>query len=214
MNALEFLLAKGGADLSTRSPIEIPGVDRGTLARWFAELGYTSGVEIGVEQGQYSRVLCKSNSGLKLYSVDPWKVYDGFMDPRTQEQLDTLYLDAVKRLSPYTAKIMRMTSVEAARKFTDNSLDFVYIDGNHTLPFVIQDLVAWYPKIKPGGIISGHDYYKSPRPHTDQHVCFAVNAYVDAYRIRPWFLLGRKNAPAGELRDRQRSWCFVKPLVV
>jgi SAM-dependent methyltransferase len=50
------------------------------------------------------------------------------------------------------------TSVRAARTFVDGSLDFVFLDGNHTYESVTEDLSVWWPKIKPGGFLGGHDY--------------------------------------------------------
>jgi hypothetical protein len=50
-----------------------------------------------------------------------------------------------------------MPSTEACDLFPDKSLDFVFIDGNHGYSFVKQDILAWLPKIKPGGVICGHD---------------------------------------------------------
>jgi predicted O-methyltransferase YrrM len=54
---------------------------------------------------------------------------------------------------------LSMTSVEAANSFPDESLDFVFIDASHTYENVLQDIKAWLPKVKKGGIISGHDYF-------------------------------------------------------
>jgi hypothetical protein len=85
-------------------------------------------------------------------------------------------------------------------------LDFVYIDGNHSLPYVIADLAAWVPKVRPGGIVSGHDF----RQYLEQrhsHVVEALYAYTRAYEITPWFVLGAKS---GGRRDTYRSWFFVK----
>jgi predicted O-methyltransferase YrrM len=52
---------------------------------------------------------------------------------------------------------MRFLSADAAERFADESLDFVYIDANHAEPYVRQDIELWYAKIKPDGIIAGHD---------------------------------------------------------
>jgi len=49
-------------------------------------------------------------------------------------------------------------SVRAARLFADESIAFVFIDGNHTRESVLEDCAAWWPKIKPGGVMAGHDY--------------------------------------------------------
>ena len=51
-----------------------------------------------------------------------------------------------------------MTSEQASNLFADNSLDFVYIDGNHKYEYVLQDLNLWYPKVKQGGYLMGDDY--------------------------------------------------------
>ena len=86
----------------------------------------------------------------------------------------------------------------------------VYIDGNHTLPYVINDLIEWSKKVRVGGIVSGHDYRKSKRIITQNHVVYAVHCYTESYRINPWFLLGRKAQMEGEVRDDNRSWMWVK----
>ena len=57
------------------------------------------------------------------------------------------------------AVVMRNTSEEAARHFKDHSLDFVYIDARHDYAAVLEDLTLWWPKLSPGGIMSGHDFY-------------------------------------------------------
>ena len=51
-----------------------------------------------------------------------------------------------------------MTSLEAAKQFEDNSLDFVYIDACHQYDDVVEDIKLWEPKVRPGGWIGGHDF--------------------------------------------------------
>ena len=51
-----------------------------------------------------------------------------------------------------------MTSLEAAPLIPDHSLDFAYVDARHDYASVLEDLEAWFPKVKPGGILAGHDY--------------------------------------------------------
>jgi hypothetical protein len=55
-----------------------------------------------------------------------------------------------------------MSSIEAAETYLDNSLDFVFIDAAHDYDSVKQDIISWLPKVKKGGIISGHDYPHLP----------------------------------------------------
>ena len=53
---------------------------------------------------------------------------------------------------------VRATSVQAARMFDAWALYVAFIDGTHTKPAVTEDLAAWMPKVKPGGLLCGHDY--------------------------------------------------------
>src|SRR4029078_12029070 len=115
------------------------------------------GAEIGVDKGAFSQEFCEA--GLTLHAIDPWKYDDDYQDSRSQERLDFLYGHTKRILAPYPdCTIIRKTSMEAVKDFKDESLDFVYIDGNHQLRYVIEDLVEWSKKIRSGGIISGHDY--------------------------------------------------------
>ena len=191
-------------------PIEIPNFGRDNLASLFAELGFKSGAEIGVETGAYSEILLKNNPGLKLYSIDPWKAYEGFRDYTVQDKLDSLYKESKARLAPYpNSKIIRKFSMDAVKDFADSSLDFVYIDGNHSFLNIANDIVEWSKKIRTGGIISGHDYVRH-RPHMNIHVKQVVNAYTDAYSVKPWFVLGSYEEIPGQIRDNSRSWMWVK----
>ena len=52
----------------------------------------------------------------------------------------------------------RMSSEDASKLYENNSLDFIYIDANHLYDYVIKDLVVWFPKLKVGRAIAGHDY--------------------------------------------------------
>ncbi len=192
-------------------PFEIPDASRNDLPAFFIELGFKVGVEIGVNKGEYTEKFAQA--GLDIYGVDPWVWDKEYDSSRTQEHYDNIYEQAKTRLTPYSnITIIRKTSMEAAKDFKDESLDFVYIDGNHKLKYVIEDIVEWSKKIKPGGIISGHDYVRF-KPKTETGICHvipAVNAYTQAYEINNWYVIGRKKAPQGEKRDRWRSWMFIK----
>lgn len=195
---------------STRSLIEIPNLGRDDLAVLFHELGFRMGAEIGVEQGKYAEVLCRSNPGVALHCVDAWKAYRGYREHVTQSKLDGFYLAAQERLATFKVAFHRAFSVDAAKTFADGSLDFVYIDGNHRLDHVIADLHAWVPKVRQGGIVSGHDWCRRKQSGYAVHVVEAVTAYVQAYHIAPLFLIGSKGVKDGEVRDRPRSWFWVR----
>lgn len=134
---------------------------RTDLAQWFAAQGFTIGAEIGVERGKFSAVLCAANPDLYLICVDPWQAYPGYREHVSQAQLEGFYVETRERLSPYDVTILRATSVEAAAQITDGSLDFAYLDAKHDEASVREDIAAWAPKVRPGGVLAGHDYNRS-----------------------------------------------------
>lgn len=192
-----------------RMPYEIPNVGRDNLSEIFNDLGYRKGAEVGVLQGEFSEKLCMGIPSLELYCIDPWKQTDGFKD-YTNHTLAKSYRVAKERLAKYNVVIIKKTSIEAVKQFEDNSLDFVYLDGDHTFKNVVMDICEWIKKIRIGGIISGHDFRRYVSLRARAHVPEAVGGYTVAYHIRPWFVLGRKQFIPGEIRDRERSWMWVK----
>jgi len=100
--------------------------------------------------------------------------------------------------------------MEAVKVFENNSLDFVYIDGNHEFRYFAEDIYEWPKKVRKGGIISGHDYFTP----VQKEVCAVqpvLHAYIGWNDIVTWYVLGskRRHAP-GEKRERFRSWFWVK----
>ncbi len=189
------------------NPAEIPGATRDDLPGFFVEMGYTAGVEIGVDKGEFSEKLCQA--GLTIYAIDPWLNYPEYFKRQRQDRLDETYEATKRRLAPYTCTIIRKTSMEAVKNFTDESLDFVYIDGNHEFKYVTEDIYEWSKKVKQGGVISGHDYtYSVPSHAYSCHVKHVLLAYTAAYHIHHWYVLGLRNEPG---RDKWRSWMFIKP---
>ncbi|MHC4646880.1 MAG: class I SAM-dependent methyltransferase [Planctomycetota bacterium] len=191
MNAsLGHILWKWDLDPQQDMPIEIPESNRVTLARLFAELDYRTGAEIGTYSGSFAITLSINIPKLKLYCVDPWTTYDGLNDYTDADYLNEIYQLAVQRLRQYKGvEIIRELSMDAVKKFDDESLDFVYIDANHEFPFVAEDIFYWSKKVRPGGIVSGHDYLKTPRKDGMVQVKEVVHAYTEAFNINPWFLV-------------------------
>lgn len=210
MDALTYISTKWNPTLSERRlPIEIPNVGRNDLARLFHCLEFQVGVEVGVERGVYSEVLCQQNPGVRLFCVDAWKAYRGYRDHVDQLKLDRFFEETRARLAAYPrTTLIRKFSLEAAKDFTDGELDFVYLDGNHSFPSVAADLAAWSPKVRAGGIIAGHDYVLHRWPN-QIHVVQAVKGWTDAYEIAPWFVLGSQAKGDGQIRDEARSWFWV-----
>lgn len=190
-------------------PFEIPDASRDDLPQLFTELGFKVGAEIGVKEGEYSEIICRS--GLKLYGIDPYLKYDDYVEPETQESLNQAMEKAANRLKSYDFTQIRKTSMGALDEFPDESLDFVYIDGNHSFKFVTEDIFEWSKKVKKGGIIAGHDYvYLGSLDKHQVHTKYVVEAYTKAFGITSWFVIGRKEKVKGEKRDPYRSWFWMK----
>ena len=217
MKTLQYILNKYNITVGRQYLIDVEGmVGSAALSKLFAELKFNKGVEVGVDRGYFSEVLCKDNPNLHLYGVDPW-MYGTFPEGNpyrmTQRYFDGCYEEAVKRLAQYNCTIIKRTSMDALSEFEDNSLDFVYIDANHSEPFISQDITEWYKKLKVGGILSGHDYIQPARRGRKDFVCNVIDAtqrFTKEKNIRPWFILGLKSKENGIVRDSTRSWMWVK----
>ncbi len=141
------------------------------------------GAEIGVKHGQFSEYLLANWKGRVLHSIDAWKEFprDAYIDDANvaQENQDRFYRNTCKRLAPFGSRsnVIRGLSVESARLFRDGQLDFVYLDAAHDYQNVCADLAAWFPKVRKGGILAGHDYATGLLHGTD----FGVKAAVDEF---------------------------------
>ena len=142
-------------------------------------------VEIGVRKGGNFRSMIKCNPTLAV-AVDCWKEVPGkpmYNDVgASQHTLDAEYNNMVMEFGHLdNVKIVRNFSVEASEQFPDQFFDFVYIDAAHTYDEVKRDLKAWYPKVKDGGILSGHDYFPDTRIWRGDPcgVYQAVNEFVE-----------------------------------
>jgi len=124
--------------------------------------GLRRGVEVGVAFGGHSGAILEHGGVDKLYGVDSYQHRPGYDDPMnlTQPVFDRLAQRVVTRLAPFGGRfeLLREESAQAADRFEDGSLDFVYLDADHSEPGVMRDLCTWSVKVREGGVIAGHDY--------------------------------------------------------
>lgn len=131
--------------------------------------------EVGVAEGRYSLEIL--NWGVPhLYLVDIWESKPFFGDANsTQDWHDKNFREAQERVSAFSnVTFLRGLSVEMAKKIKDNSLGLVYLDACHTYEAVLEDLKAYMPKLKQGGIMAGHDFLAA-----DYGVEKAVREFAD-----------------------------------
>ena len=165
-------------------PAENRRASRNILPLIWKDLGFTKGAEIGVCRGEYMSVICSQMPGLEYFGIDPWKKAGS----STQEKMDLLYDLTMSRTKGYNATILRKTSMAALDDFENQSLDFVYIDGDHTFDGAITDIVFWSRKVRRGGIVACHDYCNGYL----SGVVKAVDAYTYCHKIDPWFVIGEQ----------------------
>lgn len=169
--------------------------------------GPVIGVEVGVYDGRLSEYLLACRDDLTLYMVDRWKeVGVDHRYRRSNSQIaqggqhlfDAAYDRTQSRTRRYRdrAVMVQGESVSVALRFRNN-LDFVFIDADHSYEGVREDIIAWFPKLKPGGLLCGHDW-DHPDHAGEWGVREAVEEFVVEHpeytivtgRNRTWFLEG------------------------
>ena len=124
------------------------------------ERGYRKAAEVGVFEGAYSNSILLRTGVDSLFCVDPFDGR-GMKDVhRGKIDADDIFPICDARLRKFGNRVeyAKITSEQAADTFLDGDLDFVYIDAKHTKRAIKRDLELWYPKVREGGMIAGHDY--------------------------------------------------------
>ena len=155
------------------------------LQRYYNGLSL-DGCEVGVSAGVNSKNMCAYLNINKLYCVDSYCNSE-------QGNFKNHKLYARKLLQCYPVTWLYFDSVEAASKIIDDSLDFVYIDASHKYPDVKNDINNYYPKVKHGGVVGGHDYcsaYKSVIKAVDEFA--VVNSLDVSSKSGDWWIVKEK----------------------
>ena len=161
------------------------------------------GVEIGVCGGEHARSLLETFDISTLYLVDPYEMYETYAEGEgknygdTQLPLSEAFLEAKKLLEPFKKNIkwIKKKSEDFVTEIKTN-IDFVYVDGNHDYQFVKKDIELYYPIIKSGGMMGGHDFYNG-YAQTHNQVVKAVTEFAISKDI--------------QLYVEQPDWWFYKP---
>jgi hypothetical protein len=127
--------------------------------------GYRKGAELGVSTGRFSCFLLAHIDGMHMTAVDLWAPQPGVAGDGAETyetwphepNLVALMNHADKHF-PGRMVIHRMKTIDAAKHVPDGSLDFVFIDADHTYEGCRADILTWEPKVRVGGMLSGHDY--------------------------------------------------------
>jgi len=124
-----------------------------------------TGAEIGVYKAEHVKSLLETLSIKKLFLIDPYEMYSQYEEGKRhygvdQSPLQSAEKEARERLKKYSDKIVWIKSKSSdCLNEICKEMDFVYIDGNHQRPFIDEDIDNYYPKLKKGGVLGGHDMY-------------------------------------------------------
>ncbi len=143
--------------------------------------GFKIGAELGVQSGAYAaETLQLWKSCEKYYLIDVWKHQVNYKEGANvpDDQQEKVYQSALTRTEPFKNKIvvLRMLTSEAVAHIPDGTLDYVYIDARHDYCGVHEDIMNYWPKVRSGGIVAGHDFYTAEdhqkfRPKEDWGLC-------------------------------------------
>jgi hypothetical protein len=160
------------------------------------EFPHGKGVEVGSFKGEFAKEILDVWGG-NLYMVDVWRGLDKevYNDASNHSIHTDAYAEAMKSIAGKEdrATMIRCDSVNGSSLFADESLDFVYIDANHAYDFVVEDIALWFPKVKKGGYLCGHDYidmnwYSDPNfldNGKDKHIYAANGFYFGVFGVNP-----------------------------
>ena len=178
------------------------------LNQYLINLGENiKGCEIGVCHGENLCHMLECCDNIeKIIAIDPYITYDDYGGHVDENQLQGPSYVKLKELPKivkenldsigmaHKVDFRQVTSDEAALTIEDNSLDFVFIDGNHSYEYVYSDLKNYFNKVRSGGIFSGHDWSLSD-----------VNRAILDF-------LEEKNISISELKNlKNDSWFLIKP---
>lgn len=127
-------------------------------------------LEVGVWKGDFAEQILRSCGYIeRYYMIDPWANLPDWNKPFNvaPEMFDEIYQEAIRKTEFASGKIaaLRGRTKDVINHIPDGSLDFAYIDGDHTLRGITIDLMKVLPKIKEGGIIGGDDFTNTPWQH-------------------------------------------------
>jgi len=146
--------------------------------------GPSVAVELGAWKGRSTSFMgveiANSGKAIRFFTVDHWR---GSQDEESNKsdpdvQAGRLFEVFQQNIAPVAAQVevIRSDTADAAGRFADGSVDFLYVDASHSYDGVLRDLAAWFPKVRAGGLIAGDDWCFSARGEASVR-----NAVVDFF---------------------------------
>ena len=180
---------------------------RSDLGQFLNALGLTGrGAEIGVYRGDFSREVLAQWHGSEWCLIDPWVASDDYLrlHAAVSWDMEAAYSE-VQRLAAAESRVRLFRTASTDWRDTE-PFDVVYIDGSHDFQSVSTDLNHWWERLKPGGLLCGHDYLDDWRWSEDinRGVLFGVRSAVDRFAAE-------HDRVVATTREEFPTWWFLKP---
>ena len=138
------------------------------------ELNFTKIAELGVYRGDYAKKILENCHNVDKYTmIDPWRNLSDWNKPANKDNntFKEFFEETMSKTDFAKDKriILRGKTIEIIKQIEDSSLDFVYIDGDHTLKGISIDLISIWPKVKENGCIVGDDFVPSIWQHSKEY---------------------------------------------
>jgi len=185
--------------------------------------GLISGVELGVQLGHYAAEILKRWPSCREYVlVDLWAKQDNYFDGANVDNSiqNEILNTAMQSTSPWKDKIKvcRNYTTACALNFPDNQFDWVYVDARHDRQGVTEDLTTWWPKLRNGGLMCGHDFvtqFEGPQQQNDRwdiNGDGSVDPTGGAVRgsVEDWARLQHRQIQIGYKEREWWTWCMRK----
>jgi hypothetical protein len=152
-------------------------------AQFVRENNFRDIAEVGVWKGEFAKHLLLECPQIRSYlMVDSWRHLEGWNKPfnLSDARFEEVYHHAL--LSTAFAKekvrVLRGTTLEVRQKIADESLDFIYIDGDHSLRGIVIDALSMWPKLRAGGVLAGDDFTETVWQHSRECEPSLVNPFM------------------------------------
>ncbi|MBI4725245.1 MAG: class I SAM-dependent methyltransferase, partial [Rhodomicrobium sp.] len=182
---VQFRVDEGDAALVDRAGTLLLPMRRERLLRYLPS--HARIAEIGVARGHFSAKLRATCQPAFLALIDPWcqqdqGVYYNDGNNTAQDNQDQRFRKVTRRFASSTpsreCRVIRKFSAGAVEEFADKSLDWVYIDANHSHEACLEDLRLWAPKVKDDGLLCDHDFAAHANARSIYGVVEAVRDFV------------------------------------
>lgn len=161
--------------------------------------------EVGVWKGEFAKHLLRECPGIRSYLlVDSWRHLEGWNKPfnMSNAQFEEIYHSALlnTEFAKEKVRVLRGTTLEEREKIADDSLDFTYIDGDHSLRGIVIDVLSMWPKLRVGAVLAGDDFTDTVWQHSREFEPSLVNPFMRYFA----------DAVGEELHILPHSQCFIR----